>query len=153
MLAAWGLSTASDSPLKSLLIVLGVMIAQRLLEEFEVMDLPLSAYSLRLCSFSACRDRRASLWIVINVVGYAYGAGIVEEQVKAGNMKPQEADLFNHHAGVCHSLIEDTLLFARRRGSPSSGSPSLGSSRFSRRLDRAGRGARSFSRSFRVGTV
>jgi len=26
-------------------------------------------------------------------------------------MKPQEADLFNHHAAVCHSLLEDSALF------------------------------------------
>jgi hypothetical protein len=26
-------------------------------------------------------------------------------------MKPRDADLFNHHAGICHSLLEDTTLF------------------------------------------
>jgi hypothetical protein len=27
-------------------------------------------------------------------------------------MKRQEADLFNHHAAVSHSLLEDTILYA-----------------------------------------
>ena len=51
------------------------------------------------------------LWIVINVVGYAYGAGIVVAEIESGRMKPQDGDLFNHHAAVCHSLLEDTALF------------------------------------------
>ena len=51
------------------------------------------------------------LWIVVNVVGYAYGAGIIEEQVRAGRMKSQDGDLFNHHAGMCHSLLEDSVLY------------------------------------------
>jgi hypothetical protein len=34
------------------------------------------------------------------------------ERVKDGKMKPQEADLFNHHAALCHSLFEDTVLYA-----------------------------------------
>ena len=56
--------------------------------------------------------REASfLWIVINVVGYAYGAGIIEEQVHEGSMKPQDADLLNHHAAISHSLLEDSVLF------------------------------------------
>jgi hypothetical protein len=52
------------------------------------------------------------LWIVINVVGYAYGAGIVVKEIEEGRMKPQDGDLFNHHAGMCHSLLEDTTLYA-----------------------------------------
>jgi hypothetical protein len=27
-------------------------------------------------------------------------------------MKRQDADLFNHHAAVCHSLVEDSALYA-----------------------------------------
>jgi spore maturation protein SpmB len=109
MLGAWGLSTVRLS-LKIVLFVVAVMISQRLLEEFGVMDFlsRLLAPVIRLFGL----PREASfLWIVINIVGYAYGAGIIEEQVRAGRMKPQDADLFNHHAGLCHSLLEDTALF------------------------------------------
>jgi hypothetical protein len=109
LLAAWGLSTVGLA-LKITLIVLGVMVAQRLLEEFEVMSF-LSRLFVPVMRFFGLPREASFLWIVINVVGYAYGAGIVEEQVKAGSIKPQEADLFNHHAGVCHSLMEDTILF------------------------------------------
>jgi hypothetical protein len=109
MLASWGIS-ASILALKIVLIVLGVMIVQRLLEEFKAMAFLSRLFSPIMKLFGLPREA-SFLWIVINVVGYAYGAGIVQEQVHAGRMKPQEADLFNHHAAISHSLLEDTTLF------------------------------------------
>jgi hypothetical protein len=109
MLAAWGLSTGKLA-IKIVIIVFAVMIAQRLLEEFKVMGFLSRFFAPVMRVFGLPREA-SFLWIVVNVVGYAYGAGIIEEQVKDGKMKPQEADLFNHHAGLCHSLLEDTVLF------------------------------------------
>jgi spore maturation protein SpmB len=108
-LAAWGLSTGK-LVLKIVLIVLAIMIAQRLLEEFKIMDL-LSKIFAPLMKVFGLPASSSFLWIVINIVGYAYGAGIVTEQIQSGRMKPQEGDLFNHHAAVCHSLLEDTVIF------------------------------------------
>jgi Nucleoside recognition. len=109
MLAAWGFSSIKLA-LKIVLIVLAVMIAQRILEEFKTMDL-LSRLLAPVMKFFGLPREASYLWIVINVVGYAYGAGIIEEQVHLGHMKPKDADLFNHHASLCHSLLEDTTLF------------------------------------------
>jgi spore maturation protein SpmB len=109
MILAWLLSTAKLG-LKIVVIVLGIMVAQRLLEEFKVMDF-LSRLFAPLMKLFGLPASASFLWIVINVVGYAYGAGIIAEQIESGRMKPQEGDLFNHHAGMCHSLIEDTTLF------------------------------------------
>ncbi len=150
MLAAWGLSTSALA-VKIALIVLGVMIAHRLFEEFGAMAL-LSRLFAPIMRFFGLPREAAFLWIVINVVGYSYGAGIIEEQVKAGDMKPQEADLFNHHAGVCHSLLEDTLLFLAV-GAPLFWItlPRLVLALAAVWLERARR--RFFRRSFRVGTV
>lgn len=109
MVLAWALTTGLLA-LKIIVIVLAVMIIQSLLEEFKAMDF-LSRLIAPVMRFFGLPGEASFLWLVINIVGYAYGAGIVEEQVKAGKMKSQEADLFNHHAGLCHSLFEDTLLF------------------------------------------
>jgi len=108
-IAAWALSTG-PLVLKITIIVLGIMIAQRLLEEFKVMDL-LSRLFAPLMKVFGLPEKASFLWIVANIVGYAYGAGIIAEQIQSGRMKPQEGDLFNHHAAVCHSLLEDTALF------------------------------------------
>jgi len=109
MLGQWALTTGKLA-LKICVIVLGIMVAQRLLEEFKVMDF-LSRLLRPVMKFLGLPDSASFLWIVINVVGYAYGAGIVVEQIGAGRMKPQEGDLFNHNAGICHSLLEDTALY------------------------------------------
>lgn len=109
MLGAWGLSTLRLVA-KIALIVLAVSVAQRLLEEFRIMDL-LSRLFAPLMRFLGLPAKASFLWIVINVVGYAYGAGIVVAEIESGRMKPRDGDLFNHHAAVCHSLLEDTVLF------------------------------------------
>jgi hypothetical protein len=110
LLVGWGSSTMWLA-LKIALIVLGVSLVQRLLEEFKAAGF-LSRLFAPVMRLFGLPGGSSFLWIVINVVGYAYGAGIIEGQVEAGKMKPRDADLFNHHAGVCHSLIEDTVLFA-----------------------------------------
>jgi hypothetical protein len=109
MLAAWGVSTAKLG-FKIVVVVLGVMIAQGILEEFRVMAFLSRMFAPVMKVFGLPREA-SFLWIVINVVGYAYGAGIIEEQVRAGRMKSQDGDLFNHHAGMCHSLLEDSVLY------------------------------------------
>ena len=109
MLSAWGLSTLRLVA-KVIVLVLLIMIGQRLMEEFRIMDFlsKLTAPAMRVFGLP---HNASFLWIILNVVGYAYGAGIIMERVKDGKMKPQEADLVNHHACLCHSLLEDSVLY------------------------------------------
>jgi spore maturation protein SpmB len=109
LLASWGLSTGR-LVLKISLIVLAIMIIQRLLEEFKIMDL-LSKLLSPFMKLFGLPEKASFLWIVVNVVGYAYGAGIIVEQIESGRMKPQEGDLLNHSASLCHSILEDSALF------------------------------------------
>jgi len=109
MLSAWGLSTLRLI-IKIIVLVLTIMVGQRLMEEFRVMDL-LSRITAPAMRVFGLPHSASFLWIVINIVGYAYGAAIIMERVKDGKMKPQEADLVNHHACLCHSLFEDTVLY------------------------------------------
>lgn len=51
------------------------------------------------------------LWLTGNVVGMAYGAAIMIDEVEQGRLTRHEANLVNHHLGVSHSLLEDTMLF------------------------------------------
>jgi hypothetical protein len=109
MIFGWGRSALALAIMIAL-IVLGITVAQRLLEEFHAMEY-LSRLFAPVVRLFGLPGEASFLWIVINVVGYAYGAGIIQGQVSDGKIKPQDADLFNHHAGVCHSLVEDTILF------------------------------------------
>lgn len=109
MMSVWGLSTLRLI-LKILVLIFSIMIGQRLMEEFHIMDY-LSKVTAPLMRIFGLSENVSFLWIVINLVGYAYGAAIIIERVKDGKMKPQEADLFNHHASLFHSALEDTALF------------------------------------------
>jgi spore maturation protein SpmB len=96
--------------LKIFLIVFSIMFMQRILGEFGLMK-KLSRIASPLISLFGLPPKAAYVWIIGTTVGVAYGAGILIEEVKAGNLTRSDADLFNHHAAISHSQIEDTVLF------------------------------------------
>lgn len=92
------------------LIVTALMVLQRVLEEFGWMHRIAHSLSplMRLFGLpSGC----SLLWLTGNVVGMAYGAAIMIDEVEQGRLTRHEANLVNHHLGVSHSLLEDTMLF------------------------------------------
>ena len=93
-----------------ILIVTALMFLQRVLEEFGWMHRIANILSplMRLFGLpSGC----SLLWLTGNVVGMAYGAAIMIDEVEQGRLTRDEANLVNHHLGVSHSLLEDTMLF------------------------------------------
>ena len=109
VLWAWAVGMAMLSA-KICGIVMGLMILQRLLREFGVMDI--LAWPLTPALWLLGLPRRlAFLWIVANVVGLAYGSAIILEDVRTGVLTRKDAQLLNRSIGICHSLLEDTLLF------------------------------------------
>ena len=89
---------------------MGTMIQQCVLEEFGWMHRIAHSLSplMRLFGLpSGC----SLLWLTGNVVGMAYGAAIMIDEVEEGRLTREEANLVNHHLGVSHSLLEDTMLF------------------------------------------
>ncbi|MCX7025968.1 MAG: transporter [Spirochaetes bacterium] len=110
MLGSWALSTLKLVG-KIIFFVLVIMETQSLFEEFRIMDF-LSRFLAPFMKIFGLPADTSFLWIVINIVGYAYGAGIIKSEYETGKLKKQDGDLFNHHAGICHSLLEDTFLYA-----------------------------------------
>jgi hypothetical protein len=96
--------------LQIFLIVFAVMLLQRILSEFGLIQ-KLSRIARPLIGFFGLSQNTAYVWIIANTVGVAYGAGVILEEVTAGTMSRLEADIFNHSAAISHSQIEDTLLF------------------------------------------
>jgi len=108
-MAGWALGMAKESA-KIIAIVVGLMILQEVLKEFKLMD-RLAKPLGPLLWVLGLPKRMAFLWIVANVVGLAYGSGIILEEVEAGALTRKDAQLLNRSMAVCHSLLEDTLLF------------------------------------------
>jgi spore maturation protein SpmB len=95
--------------LRIFLIVFAVMFLQKVLTELGVMK-KLGRVMNPLIVFFGLSANTGYVWIIAYTVGVAYGAGVLIEEVKAGNLSRSEADIFNHHAAISHSQIEDTLL-------------------------------------------
>lgn len=110
MLGSWGFSTLGLVA-KIIFYVLIIMMTQSLFDEFKIIDV-LSKILAPFMKIFGLPAEASFLWIIINIVGYAYGAGIIKSEYDSGKMKKQDGDLFNHHAAISHSLLEDTILYS-----------------------------------------
>jgi hypothetical protein len=95
---------------KIALIITVLMILQRLLEEFRIMEI-LSRTLAPLMRFMGLPKETSFLWIVANIIGLTYGSAILIEQVEEGKLNRQDAGMLNNHLAISHSLLEDTSLF------------------------------------------
>jgi hypothetical protein len=105
----WAIGTAKLS-LKILLIVSGLMILQRLLEEFHIMD-ALAKLFAPLMRVMGLSKNCSFLWFVANIIGLTYGSAILIEQIEDQKLNRAEARMLNNHLAISHSLLEDTLIF------------------------------------------
>lgn len=96
--------------LKIMILILGLMVLQRLLEEFKVTHLlsRILRYPLMVLGIP---PEASFLWIVANTLGLAYGSGIIIDHVRSGRLSLSNARILNYHIGISHSLLEDTCLF------------------------------------------
>lgn len=93
-----------------LLIVTALMILHYLLDEFKGMKRLSALFSPLMRLFGLPKDA-AFLWLVGNVVGLAYGSAIMVEQMEQKKLSYSSGNLLNLHLAMCHSLLEDTIIF------------------------------------------
>ncbi|MCD7977444.1 MAG: nucleoside recognition domain-containing protein [Tannerellaceae bacterium] len=93
-----------------LLIVTALMILHYVLEEFKLMKGLSGLCAPFMKIFGLPRDA-AFLWLVGNLVGLAYGGAIMIEQMEENKLSRQNGNLLNYHLAMCHSLLEDTIIF------------------------------------------
>ena len=110
LLSGWALDSGALL-LKIAVIVTLLMILHKIMEEFGFMEL-LAKFTAPLMLVLGLPSSAGFLWIISNVVGLAYGSAIMIERSQSGKLSLSDGDLFNHHAGISHSLLEDSLLYA-----------------------------------------
>ena len=108
-LAAWAMGIAWLAG-KLALILVGLMILQQLLQDLGLIPWIARAIAPLLWLLGLPRSV-AFLWIVANVLGLGFGAAVIIEEIESGALSDEDVDLLNHSIAVCHSLLEDTLLF------------------------------------------
>lgn len=109
VLIAW-LHSSLTLIITILVIVTALMILQRILSEFKLIDV-ISRPLRPLMRIFGLPDSSPFLWIVGNVIGLAYGGAIMADMVEEGGLTLKDANTVNHHLAISHSLLEDTLLF------------------------------------------
>ncbi|NDW11511.1 nucleoside recognition protein [Bacteroides sp. 214] len=91
-------------------IVTALMILQRMLSEFKLIDIISRPLEPLMKLFGLPKDS-SFLWIVGNVIGLAYGGAVMVDLVEEGKLTLKDSNVVNHHLAISHSLLEDTLLF------------------------------------------
>lgn len=109
LLSAW-VSNSLILIVEILILLTLLMILQRVLEEFGIID-RMSRLFAPVMKVLGLPESVTFLWIVAYTLGLAYGSAIMLEESENGRLDSGDADLLNHHIAISHSLLEDTLLF------------------------------------------
>ncbi len=105
----WGISSFWLS-IKIIGIVTVLIAIQEILRRynlFEYITRPLAP----IMRVMGLKKESAYLWIIAQVVGLAYSAGIISEESKEMAIEKGELRRLNIHIGISHSLLEDTMIF------------------------------------------
>lgn len=110
MFENWGWSTALLC-IKLLSVITVLMLIQDYLRRNGLMDKisSLLAPFMRLCGL---RPDSSFLWLIANIVGLTYGAGIMAQELENSRMDREELLRVNAHIALNHSLVEDTAIFS-----------------------------------------
>lgn len=97
--------------LKVFLIVVPLMVLLEVSREFKILDKLIAA------AYPAARRlglKRDSIYPLVAgiIFGISYGAGVLIGESDSGRIKGKQMFLVALFLGICHSILEDTLLFA-----------------------------------------
>ena len=106
----WVLSQVKMS-LMVMLIIFTLMVVQRMLEAYRLLD-SLSRLLSPLMLFFGLPRHASYMWLVGNVLGISYGSAVMLELEEKGLVTKDEANDVNHHLIMNHSMLEDTIVFA-----------------------------------------
>uniref|UniRef100_A0A7C4VZC7 Iron transporter n=1 Tax=Desulfatirhabdium butyrativorans TaxID=340467 RepID=A0A7C4VZC7_9BACT len=105
----WALSMTQLS-IKILIIIMGLMIVLGLLKSFDWIPALVRILRpfLRLMGLS---ERVGVLWLTAVVFGLTYGAAVIVEEAREGNLSAADLEKLHLSVGINHSMVEDPILF------------------------------------------
>ena len=106
----WVLSQVKMS-LMVMLIIFTLMVVQRMLEAYRLLD-SLSRLLSPLMLFFGLPRHASYMWLVGNVLGISYGSAVMLGLEEEGLVTKDEANDVNYHLIMNHSMLEDTIVFA-----------------------------------------
>lgn len=96
--------------IKIILIITALMYGQYLLKRYGIIN-KIARPLAPLMRLYGLQPDSAFLWLVAQIVGLTYGAGIMAQEIEESGADHEELHRINLHICVNHSLIEDTAIF------------------------------------------
>ncbi|MBO8158752.1 nucleoside recognition domain-containing protein [Thermosyntropha sp.] len=92
------------------LIIIGIMILIEFLQTYNILN-KLTAFITPITKLAGI-SRNGNLSILAGLLlGIGYGGAIIIDSAQQGKLKPEEIYLINLFLVICHSLVEDTLIW------------------------------------------
>ncbi|MGN0281505.1 MAG: nucleoside recognition domain-containing protein [Prevotella sp.] len=110
VMTTWVVSQIKMS-LMVVLIIFSLMVVQRMLEAYRLLD-PLSNLLSPMMRVFGLPRHASYMWLVGNVLGISYGSAVMLELEEKGIVTKEEANDVNYHLIMNHSMLEDTIVFA-----------------------------------------
>jgi Fe2+ transport system protein B len=109
VLKNWAIATAYLS-LQIFVIIITLMIILAIMKTFHLIGYVIRALNPFLKTLGL-NQRVGTLWITAAAFGIAYGAAVILEEAKEGNLTKDELEKLHMSIGINHSMIEDPALF------------------------------------------
>ncbi|MGF7059189.1 hypothetical protein HNR33_002869 [Brassicibacter mesophilus] len=92
-------------------IVIPLMIMMQFLKDLKVLDM-ISNFMEPMAKFFGISKKSTFPLVIGLILGLAYGAGVIINTAKEGELSKRDLYLVVIFLVACHSVIEDTLIFA-----------------------------------------
>jgi hypothetical protein len=109
-LGSWARGLLLDTGLKMVLVLVGIFIILELGRRYGLMEKTLRAIGAAT-RFIGLKPESGMPWLAGNVFGIVFGAGVVIETAREGQLDSKQITLVATFLALCHGLFEDTAIF------------------------------------------
>ena len=108
-LTVWARGLA-DTGVKMLLVLVGIFILLEWGKRYGILQKTLRAIG-SVTRFIGLKPESGMPWLAGNVFGIVFGAGVIIETAREGQLDPKQVTLVATFLALCHGLFEDTAIF------------------------------------------
>lgn len=109
-LGNWARGLLLDTGVKMLLVLVAIFIILELGRRYGLLEKVLRAIGA-VTRFIGLKPEAGMPWLAGNVFGIVFGAGVVIESVREGQLDSKQVTLVATFLALCHGLFEDTAIF------------------------------------------
>jgi len=100
----------ADTGIKMLLVLVAIFILLELARRYGILEKTVRAIG-SVTRFIGLKPEAGMPWLAGNVFGIVFGAGVVIETVREGQLDSKQVTLVATFLALCHGLFEDTAIF------------------------------------------